>query len=119
MRIFLEGNVLNYVHYLVQNNGTILDIDVPIPRSGFMAATNAIYAGATVSITDLRRNPGAIIEEAGDAAVAILNHNRPAAYLIPAHVFARMMERLEDSELAEIVRKRRGGKSVKVSLDDL
>jgi len=84
-----------------------------------MTTTNAIYAGATVSITDLRRNPGAIIEEAGDAAVAILNHNRPAAYLIPAHAFERMMERLEDGELAEIVRKRRGGKTVKVSLDDL
>jgi hypothetical protein len=29
------------------------------------------------------------------------------------------MERLEDSELAEIVRKRRGGKTVRVSLDKL
>jgi antitoxin StbD len=81
--------------------------------------TNAIYASTTVSITDLRRNPGAIIEEAGDAAVAILNHNRPTAYLVPARAFEALMDRLEDIELAETVRKRRGGKTVKVTLDEL
>ncbi|AJG23090.1 MULTISPECIES: type II toxin-antitoxin system Phd/YefM family antitoxin [Cupriavidus] len=84
-----------------------------------MTVTRAIYATATVSITDLRRNPGAIIEEAGNEPVAVLNHNRPAAYLVPAQAFEALMDRLEDIELAEIVRQRRGGKSVKVSLDEL
>ncbi|QOT78944.1 type II toxin-antitoxin system Phd/YefM family antitoxin [Cupriavidus basilensis] len=84
-----------------------------------MTVTRAIYATATVSITDLRRNPGAIIEEAGNEPVAVLNHNRPAAYLVPAQAFEALMDRLEDIELAEIVRQRRGGKSVKVSLDKL
>ncbi|MGO4154504.1 type II toxin-antitoxin system Phd/YefM family antitoxin [Cupriavidus sp. YAF13] len=84
-----------------------------------MTVTRAIYATATVSITDLRRNPGAIIEEAGNEPVAVLNHNRPAAYLVPAQAFEALMDRLEDIELAEIVRQRRGGKAVKVSLDEL
>ena len=82
-----------------------------------MTTTNEIYAGTTASIADLRRNPGAIIEEAGDTAVAILNHGRLAAYLVSARTFERMMQRLEDNDLAEIVRKRRGGKTVKVSLE--
>lgn len=84
-----------------------------------MTMTNAIYANATVSITDLRRNPGAVIDEAGLEPVAILNHNRATAYLVPADAFEIMMEKLEDIDLAELVRKRRHGKSVKVSLDDL
>ncbi|MHA7683198.1 type II toxin-antitoxin system Phd/YefM family antitoxin [Cupriavidus sp. PET2-C1] len=84
-----------------------------------MTVTRAIYATATVSITDLRRNPGAIIEEAGNEPVAVLNHNRPAAYLVPAQAFEALMDRLEDIELAEIVRQRRGGKAVKVPLDEL
>ena len=84
-----------------------------------MNTTNAIYASATVSITELRRNPGLVIKEAGDSPVAILNHNRATAYLVPADTFEAMLERLEDADLAEIVRKRRGGKTLKVSLDDL
>jgi len=84
-----------------------------------MNMTNAIYARSTVSITDLRRNPGGIIDEAGDSAVAVLNHNRATAYLVPAATFEAMMERLEELNLIELARQRRGGKTVKVSLDDL
>lgn len=61
-----------------------------------------------MSITDLRRNPGAVIDEAM-FPVAVLNHNRATAYLVPAGIFRAMMEKLEDIDLAELVRKRRGG----------
>jgi len=84
-----------------------------------MSLTNAIYAPNTVSITELRRNPAAIIEEAGDAPVAILSRNRATAYLVPAEAFEALMDKLEDLELAQIVRTRSGGKTVKVSLEDL
>lgn len=78
-----------------------------------------IYADSTINITELRRNPSLIIEEADNRPVAILNHNRPAAYLVPAETFENIMEALDDAELRDIVRKRIGGKIVKVSLDDL
>jgi antitoxin StbD len=84
-----------------------------------MNFTNAIYANATVSITELRRNPGAVIEEAGDSPVAILNHNRATAYLVPADAFEIIMEKLDDIDLAELVRQRRTGQTVEVSIDDL
>ncbi|WP_238985010.1 hypothetical protein [Candidatus Glomeribacter gigasporarum] len=48
-----------------------------------------------------------------------MNHNRPAAYLVPAEAFETLMEALEDAELGEIVRQRRGGKTIKISLDEL
>ena len=78
-----------------------------------------ILASSTVSITELRRNPNAVIDEADNAPVAVLNHNRATAYVISARAYEALMERIEDAELADIVRKRRGGKTVKVTLDDL
>ena len=38
-------------------------------------------ATRSVSITELKRSPSAVLEQAGAEPVAILNHNRPAAYL--------------------------------------
>lgn len=78
-----------------------------------------IYARASVSISDLKKNPSRIINEAEGAAVAILNHNKPSAYLIPAEAFEALMERFEDYELSRLVKEREMEPNVKVSLDEL
>jgi antitoxin StbD len=78
-----------------------------------------ILSDASVSITELKRNPSAVIEAADDEAVAVLVHNKPSAYLVPANTWKRMIERLEDLELAELVRARAGERRIKVKLDDL
>jgi len=78
-----------------------------------------ILADAGVSITDLKRNPSAVIEAAGGFPVAVLNRNTPAAYLVPAKAWEELMERLEDLELAEIVRQRQGEVGIPVNIDDL
>lgn len=78
-----------------------------------------ILAGASVSITELKRNPSAVIEAADNEAVAVLVHNRPSAYLVPADAYRRLIDRLEDLELAELVRARAGERRVKVALDEL
>jgi antitoxin StbD len=62
-----------------------------------------LLATRSVSITELKRSPSAIIEQAGTEAVAVLNHNRPAAYLIPAEMYRCQMERLETAELREAI----------------
>jgi antitoxin StbD len=77
-----------------------------------------ILARTSIGISELKVNPSAAIEQA-DGAVAILNRNKPVAYLIPAHEWEAICERLEDIELAEIVRARRGEKAVSVKLEDL
>lgn len=51
--------------------------------------------------------------------MAVLNHNRVMGYMVPADVFEAMMERLDDLELAEIVRARSKETPISVSLDDL
>lgn len=53
-----------------------------------------VLATRSVSITELKRSPSAVIEQAGSEPVAVLNHNRPAAYLLPPHVYEAMLERL-------------------------
>jgi PHD/YefM family antitoxin component YafN of YafNO toxin-antitoxin module len=50
--------------------------------------------------------------------VAVLNHNRVMGYMVPADVFECMMERLDDLELAEIVRSRRHYRLVYEVIDE-
>jgi len=78
-----------------------------------------MLATATVSISDLKKNPSDIIKRSQGAPVAILNHNRPTAYLVPAAAFERMVEQLDDQYLIQLVKDRQLERSVKVSLDEL
>ena len=78
-----------------------------------------ILADAGVSISDLKKNPSAVIEAALGEPVAILNRNKPAAYLVPAEAWEAIMDRLDDMELAEIVKARAGQEEIEVSIDEL
>ena len=53
-----------------------------------------VLATRSVSITELKRRPSAVLEQAGAEPVAVLNHNRPAAYLLSPEVYESMLERL-------------------------
>ncbi|WP_243438632.1 type II toxin-antitoxin system Phd/YefM family antitoxin [Fundidesulfovibrio soli] len=78
-----------------------------------------IYSNKTVSVTELKRNLSAILSEAGDDPVAVLNHNRPEAYLLSAAYYEKLLERLEDLEDARLVRERSDGPFVEVDIDGL
>ncbi|AZC21862.1 MULTISPECIES: type II toxin-antitoxin system prevent-host-death family antitoxin [Pseudomonas] len=79
----------------------------------------SILADKAVSVSELKKNPSAVLNGAQGGPVAVLNHNRVMGYMIPAEVFEALMERLDDLELAEIVRARSQETPVPVSLDDL
>ncbi len=74
-----------------------------------------------VSISELKKNPTALLNEAEGSPIAILNHNIPAAYLIPAETYEWLMDKLEDAELAQIVADRMNEKdeAIEVDLDEL
>ena len=80
---------------------------------------NNIFANMSVSVTELKRNYATIIKEADDSPVAVLNHNRPEAYLLPADHYERLMAYLEDLEDAKLIHERANGPFVEVSLADL
>jgi antitoxin StbD len=84
-----------------------------------MSITQTIYARTTVSMTDLRRNPSGILDDAGDLPIAVLNHNKPTAYLLSAKAYETLLDRLEDAELTKVVKERQRGKTVKVKIEDL
>jgi len=60
-----------------------------------------------------------VIEQAEGFPVAILNHNKPAAYLVPAAAFEALLDKLEDVELAAVVKQSEGQAEVGISLDEL
>ena len=80
-----------------------------------------VLADFSVSISELKKNPSALLSQASGSPIAVLNHNKPAAYLIPAETYEALMDMLEDLELAKLVEERRGDKdqAIAVSLDDL
>jgi len=80
-----------------------------------------LLAHYSASISELKKNPTALLNEAEGAPIAILNHNKPTAYLVPAETYERLLELLDDHELAQIVEQRRADRAqaIEVSLDDL
>ncbi|MGK6312558.1 type II toxin-antitoxin system Phd/YefM family antitoxin [Neorhizobium sp. DT-125] len=78
-----------------------------------------IEAEVAVSVSDLKKNPTGIVESATGAPVAILNHNRVMAYMVPASTYEAMIDALDDQTLVEIAKTRAGEKGVPVNLDDL
>jgi len=82
---------------------------------------NTVLSPYSASVSELKKNPSSILEQSGGEPVAILNHNRPTAYLIPASTYEDLLARLEDAELMEIVKSRIGEKerAKEVSLDEL
>jgi len=65
--------------------------------------------------------PPSVISQASGSPIAVLNHNKPVAYLIPAETYEALVDMIEDYELSKVVEERRAGKAqaVAVSLDDL
>ena len=80
-----------------------------------------VLASCSASISELKKNPSALIEQADGEPIAILNHNRPTAYLIPAETYEALLEKIEDYQLGVIIKDRQNEKisAVEVTLDEL
>lgn len=76
-----------------------------------------LYTNQAVSISELKRNPTAVARQAGHRPVVVLNHNKPAFYLVEPKLFEAMMDQIEDKELLEIARQRLAGKHEVVEVD--
>ena len=80
-----------------------------------------MLASYTTSISELKKNPSALISNAHGEPIAILNHNTPTAYLIPAKTYEKIMETFDDIDLRNIVTQRLKhiDQAVEVDLDSL
>ena len=80
-----------------------------------------VLASCSASISELKKNPSALIEGSDGEPIAILNHNKPTAYLIPAETYEALLEKVEDYQLGVIVKERQNEKisAVDITLDEL
>lgn len=80
-----------------------------------------ILSNYSASITELKKSPTQILEQAGDEVVAILNHNVASAYLVPSKTYEKLMEMLDDYLLSKEVQNRLNEEfiPIRVNLDEL
>ncbi|HEY9129075.1 MAG TPA: type II toxin-antitoxin system Phd/YefM family antitoxin [Sulfurovum sp.] len=80
-----------------------------------------ILSNYTASITELKKSPTQLLKQAGDEAVAILNHNVASAYLVPSGLYEKMIDIIDEYYLAKEVEERLndGEEPVRVNIDEL
>lgn len=79
---------------------------------------NIIHSNTTASITELKTNPMTTVSAGDGYPVAILNRNQPAFYCVPAELYEKMLEYIDDQELANLVKQRSGQELHNVDLDN-
>ncbi len=80
---------------------------------------HSVLADVTTSISELKKNPMAVVEQGEGFPVAVLNRNQPAFYCVPAEAYEALMDKLEDVELAAIVEARKDQEEIAVAIDEL
>jgi antitoxin StbD len=78
---------------------------------------NANFADYSISMSEFKRNPAQVLRSAGDKPVAVLNHNRPAFYMITPKLFEALVEQVADRDLVELVRSRLATKDEAIEVD--
>lgn len=80
-----------------------------------------ILATACVAISELKKNPATVIAEAQKRQVAILNRNKPVAYVIAPHVWEYLCDLVDDMKDAELAREALADTDevIEVSIDEL
>jgi antitoxin StbD len=76
-----------------------------------------VYADRWVSMTDFKQNPARVLRDAGTHPVVVLNHNKPAFYMLEPKLFEAMLEKLADLDLAELVASRLALKDQAIEVD--
>lgn len=76
-----------------------------------------IFADLTISMSDFKKNPAKVLREAGQKPVAVLNHNKPAFYMIDPQMFEALIEQLADNQLMPLLQKRMAQRAQAVGVD--
>jgi antitoxin StbD len=63
----------------------------------------SIYSDITVSMSEFKKNPAAVLRDAKSRPVAVLNHNKAAFYMVEPALFEAMLEELSDQALYRTV----------------
>lgn len=82
---------------------------------------DTIYADYSVSMSEFKKNPAQVLRTAGEKPVAVLNHNRPAFYMITPKLFEALVEELADRDLVDLARRRleQANTAIEVDIDQI
>jgi len=76
-----------------------------------------IYTDITISMSEFKKNPAAVLRDAKSKPVAVLNHNKAAFYMVEPALFEALLKELSDQELHHTVLARIGERSRAIEVD--
>ena len=77
----------------------------------------AIYSDITISMSEFKKNPSAVLRDAQSKPVAVLNHNKAAFYMVDPALFEALLEELGDQDLRRNVLSRLGERANAIEVD--
>lgn len=76
-----------------------------------------LMTNQTVSMSEFKRNPAAVLKSANNRPVAVLNHNKPAFYMVQPALFEVLLEEMADRDLEALVLSRLAEQDDAVEVD--
>ena len=76
-----------------------------------------IYSDVTISMSEFKKNPAAVLRDAKSRPVAVLNHNKAAFYVVEPALFEAMLDELADQDLHRTVLARMGERANAIEVD--
>lgn len=80
---------------------------------------NIVLSDVTASVSELKKNPMATVSSADGFPIAILNRNQPAFYCVPAALYEKMLDALDDQQLIELIKAGENLPLHDLNLDDI
>ena len=81
--------------------------------------SNVILSDLIASVSELKKHPMQVVNQAHGQPLAILNRNKPVFYCISPEMFEALIENIEDEKLIRLVRARSGESEIEVDIHDL
>lgn len=80
-----------------------------------------IFSDVTISMSEFKKNPAAVLRNARSKPVAVLNHNKAAFYMLEPAFFEAMLEEISDQDMHRTVLSRMGerAKAIEVDIDEI
>ena len=78
---------------------------------------NIILSDISASVSELKKNPMTTVRAGDGFPVAIFNRNQPAFYCVPAELYKKMLDALDDQELIKLVTECSNQKLLDADLD--
>jgi antitoxin StbD len=81
--------------------------------------THSILAERSVSVSALAEDPLAAVSQGEGFAVAVVSHNQPVFYCVPAKAYEALMDYMDDLELAALAAARADQPEIEVDSNTL